>query len=79
MLLTGCATVHDRLTGSRFGAYPYQSTADEIRNLKEDAAYDLAITPLDLCGVPFDVVFDTLFLPLDLIFWLGRVHKIPLE
>ena len=71
-LLTGCGTFSTRTGSKHFGAPPYGAViydVDVISN-RRPAAKCLAAL-----NVPFDLVLDTLLLPVDLCFWAVGQEK----
>lgn len=69
--VTGCGTIELRGGGTPvFGAYPYQSTAQDIKwcgNAETIAG--------GLPSMPFDLILDTACLPLDLLSWAFGHYK----
>ena len=71
-LCTGCGTFSTRAGSKHFGAPPYGAVVydvDVVAN-RQPLAKCLAVA-----NVPFDLVLDTLFLPVDLCFWAAGQEK----
>ncbi len=72
LTLTGCGTVVSRTGSKSFGAYPYQAVATDVAVV---AVEKPEVKVLAFFSIPFDLILDTLFLPPDLIFWIGGNKK----
>jgi len=72
LTLTGCGTVVSRTGSHSFGAYPYQAVATDVAVV---AVEKPDVKVLAFFSIPFDLILDTLFLPPDLLFWIGGNKK----
>jgi uncharacterized protein YceK len=70
VMASGCGTVMSRGGENFFGAYPYQSTAADVGMCGSTETIGAGLP-----SFPFDLILDTVFLPLDLGFWVAGQHK----
>ena len=68
---TNATRVHKEPEGHFFGGYPYQSVAYDVSN------HDNRTVILRYISIPGDILFDTLFLPFDVIGWCFGYRKQP--
>ena len=81
VMCAGCGTVSTRLGDHTFGGYPYEAVAIDVRLVP--ASFEQPGHPTvegfncatAIVAIPFDLVFDTLFLLPDLIYWADGEHK----
>ena len=71
-LHAGCGTFATRTGSEHFGAPPYGAVIYDARAVIDR---QVATKCLALFNVPFDLVLDTIFLPVDLGFWAAGREK----
>ncbi len=80
VLAAGCGTFMTRAGNTQFGAYPYEGVAEDFAHMSDvihenhsgEAIKGFAAL---IVSIPFDLGFDTVFLPVDLVCWSFGEHK----
>lgn len=57
------------------GKYPYQSIASDFNTAAHPRHGGAVITMISIVSIPFDLVVDTILLPVDLILWPMGLKK----
>ena len=71
-LTTGCGTISTRMGDNQFGSPPYGAVVYDAKVIAERQPIAKGLAVLN---IPFDLILDTVGLPIDLIFWAFGQEK----